>query len=86
MPIHPSVGRVYRVQHIMTRPGDSALYISDLIFVGKVPTIVIEWECRPGGDYPVVTVPLDRARLLPMKAKGTDYLYEDPVSDPRRLH
>jgi hypothetical protein len=55
MSIHPSVGKVYRVRHIMTTATQNAHANSDLIYVNGVPTIVVEWEVRPDGDRPRLT-------------------------------
>ncbi len=83
--IHPSVGRVTTVRHAMKRRGSKsyAHFISDLIFVGRIPMIVVEWSTHWDGDRPKVTVPLDPKRLHTFGRKEAEYLYESSVEDPR---
>lgn len=78
--------KVSKVRHTMIRAGRNVGHFnSDLIFIKDVPTIVIEWQTRPGGDVPAVTVSLDPAHLHPLGWKSADYVYELPVEDPRQL-
>ncbi len=78
---------VTSVRHTMTRGGKNLGHCnSDLIFVDGIPTIVIEWEVRPGDDNPAVTVPLDPAHLHHIGWDNAEYLYEFPVEDPRPLN
>jgi len=57
---------------------------SDLIFVDGTPTIVVEWEVKPNGDFPFVTIPLDPTCLPHIGWDEAEYMYELPVEDPRR--
>ena len=84
MSIHPSVGKVHRVRHTLTRRGRPSYdhHISDLIFVDGAPTIVIELKVRSDGDLPLVTVPLDPQKLHLLGGQA-EYIYEDPIVDPR---
>ena len=62
-------------------------FVSDLIFVGREPAAVLEWEARPNGEeVPVVFVKLDPKRLHEFQFGEADYLYELPIEDPRPLH
>ena len=87
MAIHPDVGPVTKVRHTMTRDGRHyAHFNSDLIFVSGVPTIVIEWDVFPDGDWPAVTVALDPQYLHRLGWAEAEYLYEFAIEDPRPLH
>jgi hypothetical protein len=83
MAVHPSVGRVTKVHHTMNTAEGYAHFNSDLIFVGKIPTVVLEWEILPDGDHPGTTVPLDRNRLHKVDWPNAEYMYEDPIEHPR---
>ena len=87
MPIHPSVGPVKRVRHIMHRRGQGPYFHAntDLIYVAGVPTLVLEWRVRPDGDLPLVMIPLDPQKLQPLGWQDADFLYEDAIEDPRAL-
>jgi len=58
---------------------------SDLIFIEAVPTIVVEWQVRPDGDLPIVTIQLDPQRLHRIGWEKSEYMYEDVVDDPRQV-
>ncbi len=77
--------QVHHVHHTMTPRGQPSygVCISDLIFPNGEPMIVIEWDVRPDGDYPAVTVSLDPRKLHHLPGQDPDYLYEDPIVDPR---
>lgn len=67
----------------MTTPTQHAHANTDLIFVGDVPTLVVEWEARPDGDLPLVTIPLDPQHLQPLKNwPHVDFLYDLPIVQP----
>jgi hypothetical protein len=91
METHPDIGPVTTVRHIFIRAGnDASNFISDLIFVSDVPTIVVEWLESPDGvSLPLVTISLDRRYLHKIDSPEADYLeaeylYEKEVVDPRR--
>lgn len=86
MVVNPRYGRVSKVTFIMTRRGVTGYHttIGDLVWVDGVPTLVIEWGTDlPEGDVPIVSVPLDRAKLQPL-AKN-QYVYDGAIEDPRTL-
>jgi hypothetical protein len=85
MPVHPSVGAVAKVWHIFSRDRNNIRHFtSDLIFVGRIPAIVVEWVVRPDGDTPTVTIPLDPLCLHKIMGWGeAEYMYQLPVQDPR---
>lgn len=63
-----------------------ALYKGDLIYLGAIPTLVIEWSGERGDSDPSVTVALDPKKLQRgLEAFGADYLYQLPVEDPRKF-
>jgi hypothetical protein len=85
MSIHPSVGPVKRVRLLTYRRGQSGPYQhtnADLIFVDGVPTVVIEWDVRPGGDLPLVTAPLDPQHLQDLGWADADFLYDGAIEIP----
>jgi hypothetical protein len=91
METHPDIGTVTTVRHIFIRAGKNAgNFVSDLIFVRGVPTIVVEWLESPDGvNLPLVTISLDRRFLHKIDPPEADfleaeYLYEKEVVDPRR--
>lgn len=77
---------VHKCRHILLRAGQNVGHcVSDLVFLEGVPHIVIEWEDRPAGQHPAVTVKLDPEKLHPLNWPEVKYLYELPVEDPRSL-
>jgi hypothetical protein len=77
---------IYRVQHIV-RVGDAwHICISDLIFDGGVPVAVLDWGGAPDRQYPLVTQRLDPQRLSELPSEATDFLYDGPIEDPRKVH
>ena len=92
METHPDIGPVTTVRHIFIRAGKNAgNFVSDLIFIRGVPTIVIEWLESPDGiNLPLVTISLDPRYLHKIDSPEADfleaeYLYEREVVDPRRF-
>jgi hypothetical protein len=92
METHLDIGPVTTVRHIFIRAGKNAgNFVSDLIYVRGVPTIVLEWLERPDGMMlPLVTVSLDPRYLHKIDSPEADfleaeYLYEKEVVDPRRF-
>ena len=87
MTIHPSVGTVSSVRVIMSRRGVKAYHHdnADLIWVSGVPTVVVEWDVRPDGDVPAVTIPLDPHGLSKLGWEKAEYLYSEAIQDPRAL-
>jgi hypothetical protein len=86
MAIHPSIGDVTTVRHTLRRAGTNLGHFnSDLIFVGPVPTIVLEWMVGSEGDIPAVAIPLDPTHLHKIGWKDAEYMYELEVEDPRRF-
>jgi hypothetical protein len=66
------------------RDGKVRCYVnSDLIFLARVPTVVLVWEQGPHGDCPAVTVTLDPAYLHKINWPEAEYLYELSVEDRR---
>jgi hypothetical protein len=66
------------------RDGKVRCYVnSDLIFLARVPTVVLVWEQDPHGDCPAVTVTLDPAYLHKINWPEAEYLYELSVEDRR---
>jgi hypothetical protein len=61
----------------------TAHFDADLIFVGNVPTVVLEWDVRPDGDRPAITVPLKPEYLHKMQVGDAGYMYELAIVDPR---
>jgi hypothetical protein len=91
MGAHPDTYHVSTVRHIFIRAGKNAgNFVSDLIFVRGVPTIVLEWLVGPDDvTLPLVTISLDSRylhKLNPPLANylEAEYLYENEVVDPRR--
>ena len=85
MSIHPSVGGVTTVHCLIRRSGRTAHYNADLVFIGGVPTVVIDWIEYPDGDRPGVTVPLDPSLLHKIGWDEAEYMYQDTIDDPRQL-
>lgn len=85
MTIHPSVGPITTVRCLIRRAGMTAHYNCDLIFVGSIPTVVVEWSVFPDGDRPAATIPLDPQFLHHLGWESAEYMYEHTVDDPRRL-
>jgi len=82
----PDIKRgIYRVTHFMRSHGQRWACESDLIFVDGRPVLVVEWTPPDGRDPPVVTAPLDPARLQELPTRFGHFLYDDDVEDPRRL-
>ena len=77
------IGLVTKVRHPTMRDGKVCHVNSDLIFLARVPTVVLVWEQRPHGDCPAVTVTLDPAYLHKIIWPEAEYLYELSVEDPR---
>lgn len=53
------IGAVTKVRVRMMHAGGEVMFNSDLIFLARIPIVVLVWEQRPHGDYPAVTVTLD---------------------------
>ena len=92
METHLDIGPLTTVRHIFIRAGKNAgHFVSDLIFVRGVPTIVVEWLERPDGvNLPLVTISLDPGYLHKIDSPEAEfleaeYLYEKEVLDPRRF-
>jgi hypothetical protein len=87
MDFHPSVGPVSTVWIVISRKGVKAYHhsVADVIWVSKVPHVVIEWDVWPDGDRPGVTVPLDPQYFHELNWPQAKYLYEFPIEDPRNL-
>ena len=85
MTIRPSPGPVTKVRCLITRAGKTAHYNADLIFVAGIPTIVFEWDERPDGNRPSVTVALDPQYFHPLGWKEAEYMYEVAIQDPRKF-
>ena len=71
---------------MMQRPGvvSNAIYRGDLVFSGEGPALVLEWSGVRGLSEPSITIPLNATKLGPARAsEGADYLYPEPVTDPR---
>jgi hypothetical protein len=84
---HPWKGPVHKVWHTLLRGGlNAGHFVSDLLLTDHGPFLVLEWEDRPDGSYPVVAVRLDPAALHPVLIEDASHLYEHPVEDPRPLH
>jgi len=82
----PKPFRIHKVRHSMHRAGFGyGHYISDLVFLDGVPTVVIEWAQTPEGEVPAVMVPLDPRRLQEFPPASGDYFYPEPIEDPRKL-
>jgi hypothetical protein len=78
---------IFKCRVLMTRPGHSAHYDVDLVFLSSLPTLVVEWRPAQPEDIPALTIPLDPRFLHEMKGWGSvTHLYERPVEDPRPLH
>lgn len=79
-------GPIYKCHHTMSRAGAKiGHYISDLIFIGSKPHIVIEWMEAPQGDIPSTVVELDPRFLHEYAPPKTHYMYEMMIEDPRSL-
>lgn len=83
MSFHPSIGKVTTVRHTLLTTSGWVHVCSDLIFVGGMPTVVLEWEMRPDGDVPAVAIPLDPRSLHKLGWKSAEYMYEHGLEDPR---
>jgi hypothetical protein len=75
-------GAVTRVRYVTTSAQNYWHSVSDLIFVGDVPTLVVEWDA--GGQRPAATIPLDPMFLHRIDWEDAQYVYERPVEMPRR--
>lgn len=77
---------VFKCRHMVMRAGRNVGHFNgDLVFIEGAPHIVIEWEDRPDGSHPAVTVPLDPAKLHPLNWPDVQYIYEAAIQDPRVL-
>lgn len=71
-----------RVWHTLCSNGVTLGYfVTDLVYVGDVPTLVLEWT----GDQPEpgATVPLDPQYLHEVNWPQAKWMYEFAVDDPR---
>jgi hypothetical protein len=66
---------VYRVMHRLRHGGRSLVVISDLIFYGTEPHVVLEWGAHSGMISPLVYQKLDTAQLSIFEDVGIDYVY-----------
>ena len=59
----------------------------DTIFLNEIPHIVFEWQESSEGEIPAITVALDPQHFHPLEGwNEVQYLYENPVKDPRPLN
>jgi len=78
----PEIG-IFRVQHALTVGKATMVAESDLIFDAMDrPLLVLEWQEGPKGQMPLVSLVLDRARLVQQKRHGY-FSYDGPLVDPR---
>jgi len=71
-----------KVWHALVSNGVTlGFFATDLVYVGEVPTLVLEWA----GDLPApgATVPLDPRFLHQINWPQAKWMYEWPIDDPR---
>jgi hypothetical protein len=78
--MHPDL--VYHVQHIALLDGAYFSAVTDLIFVEKQPVAVLTWGGKPGKEYPLVSAPLDPARLQEFRNGYVTHLYDGVLECP----
>jgi hypothetical protein len=73
---------VYRVMHRLRHREQSRVVISDLIFYGTEPHVVLEWAVHSDMISPLVYQKLDTAQLSQFEDVGIDYVYRGLIEFP----
>ena len=71
------------MMHRLRQGQRSHVVISDLIFYGIEPHVVLEWGVLSGMIVPLVYQKLDIAQLSPFEDVGIDYVYRGLIEHPR---